>query len=183
MNQNKRERVTQIQREVVMKKIILIVAAIAIVLAMAGGAYAASISPTVSVTGTVSGICKAGTAGVMAFSIPDPSAPGPISATVTDATVFCTNTSAFTVTAASLNKGGAAATCASPGGITGTLKDASANVMNYTFTCGTAGGTGQGFGAGKDRALSLAGSIASAAYINAAASSTYADTVTLTITY
>jgi spore coat protein U-like protein len=166
-----------------MKRYMIVLAAIAIFVAMVGGAYAAgSISSTVNVTGSVSGICKAGTAGVMSFSIPDPTAPGPLSATVTDATVFCTNNTPFTVTAASLNQGGVAASCGG-GGITGTLKDASNNLMAYTFTCGTGAGTGQGFGAGKDRALSLAGSISSSAYINAPASVTYADTVTLTITY
>jgi spore coat protein U-like protein len=167
-----------------MKKTMLIIAAVLIVIAMAGGAYAGSIAPTVSVNGSVSGICKAGTAGVMSFLIPDPSVVGPIAAApVTDATVFCTNATTFTLTASSLNKSGAPASCAGPGGITGTLKDASNNLMDYTFACGTATGTGKGFGAGKDQALGLAGSIASTAYANAPASATYADTVTLTITY
>ncbi len=148
-----------------------------------GGAYAANlIGPTVTVNGTVSGLCKAGTAGVMSFSIPDPSAAGPITATVTtDATVFCTNKTPFTVTASSLNKALPSASCAG-GGITGTLKDASNNTMDYTFTCGGAG-SGQGFGGGKDQALGIGGSILSTAYANATASATYQDTVTLTITY
>ncbi len=159
----------------------IVLAVIAIVIAMVGGAYAAgSISPTVDVRGTVSGICKAGIAGAMSFSIPDPSASGPISATVTDATVFCTNNMPFTVTAVSLNKGGAPASCAG-GGITGTLKDGS-NQMDYTFTC-TGAGTGQGFGALKDQSLGIAGLIQSSAYVSAAASAAYGDTITLTITY
>ena len=124
-----------------MKRTMLVaVAAVTVVIVMVGGAYAAgSISPTVNVTGTVSGKCIAGTAGALSFAIPDPSAVGPIVPTVTDATVFCTNNTAFTVTAASLNKGLPSATCASPGGITGTLKDSiSGYLMDYTFTCGTA---------------------------------------------
>ncbi len=167
-----------------MKKALLgAVAAVTIVMAAVGGAYAANlIGPTVTVNGTVSGLCKAGAAGVMSFSIPDPSAAGPITATVTtDATVFCTNKTPFTVTASSLNKALPAASCAG-GGITGTLKDAGNNTMDYTFTCGGAG-TGQGFGGGKDQALGIGGSISSTAYSNATASATYLDTVTLTITY
>jgi len=155
---------------------------------MAGSVFAGTISPTVNVTGTLSGVCKAGTAGSLAFTI-DPSLAGPIAATKTDATVFCSNGMPFTVTAESTNKGGGAASCASSGsGITGTLKDASNNLMDYTFKCGINGtadntGTGQGHGSGKDVTLGIAGSIAATSYQNAPVSATYADTVTLTITY
>jgi spore coat protein U-like protein len=164
-----------------MKRYMTVLAAIVIVIAMVGGAYAAgSVSEPVAVTATVSGLCKVGTSGAMSFAIPDPSAAGPIPATIaTPATVLCSNTTPYTVTAASANAGGAAATCAGPG-ITGQLKDASANTMNYTFTCSTPG-TGLGFG--NPVSLGIAGSILQAAYINAAASATYADTVTLTISY
>jgi hypothetical protein len=118
----------------------------------------------------------------MQFSI-DPSSTGVIPALVTtDATVFCTNNTAFTVTAASLNKALPAATCGSPGGITGTLKDGT-NTMDYTFTCGTGAGTGLGFAPANFRPLSIGGSIAQAAYQNAPASASYGDTITLTITY
>lgn len=166
------------------RKVLVAVAAVTIVLALVGGAYAANIQPTVNVTGTVSGKCNAGAAGALSFSIPDPSAAGPITPAVTDATVFCTNNMAFTVQAASLNKGLPTASCASPGGITGTLKDPiSGYLMDYTFTCGTAAGTGAGFGAGKDQHLNLNGSILQAAYINAPASLSYGDTITLTISY
>jgi len=165
-----------------MKRFSIVLAAIVIVIAMVGGAYAATIQPTVAVNATVSGLCKAGTAGVMSFLIPDPSNGGPIAAApVTDATVLCTTNTPFAVTAASLNKGGAAATCGGAG-ITGTLKDSvSGYLMNYTFICGNPAGTGQGFGNPVN--LGLAGSILQAAYINAPASATYGDTVTLTITY
>jgi len=168
-----------------MKKAMLAtVAAVAIVIVAVGGAYAGSMNPpAVNVSGTVGGLCKAGVTGVMSFAIPDPSAPGPIAATVTDATVFCSNTTAYTVTAVSTNAGGSAASCAGPGGITGQLKDTNNDTMNYTFTCGTASGTGAGFAAGKDQKLNLAGSIASPAYINAPTNNTYADVITLTVSY
>jgi spore coat protein U-like protein len=154
---------------------------------MAGSVFAGSISPTVGVTGTLNGVCKVGTTGSLAFTI-DPTLAGPIAATATDATVFCTNKAPFTVTAVSLNKGGVAASCArSGGGITGTLKDG-VNTMDYTFTCGVNGGTGnsglgKGFGVPNDVTLGIAGSIAAANYQNAAASTLYADTITLTISY
>lgn len=165
-----------------MKRYMIVLAAIAIFVAMVGGAYAGQIQPTVDVKGTVNGTCKAGTAGALMFTI-DPSSTGSIAASVTtNATVFCTKNMLFTVTALSANKGGTAASCASPGGITGTLVDGS-NRMDYTFTCGTAGGTGQGFAAGNDQSLNIDGSIAQAAYQSAAASTLYADTVTLTIAY
>jgi hypothetical protein len=154
---------------------------------MARGAFAGSISPTVSVTGTLNGVCKVGTTGSLAFTI-DPTLAGPIAATVTDSTVFCTNKAPFTVTAVSLNKGGVAASCASSGGgITGTLKDG-VDTMDYTFTCGVDGGTGnsgvgKGFGVPNDVTLGIAGSIDATSYQSAAASTLYADTITLTISY
>jgi spore coat protein U-like protein len=124
-----------IEAEVVVMKKLLIIAAVALmVIVTAGSALAAgSVSETVAVSGTVSGKCKVGANGVMAFTI-DPELAGPIAAAVTtDATVFCTNSLPFTVTALSTNKGGSAASCASSGsGITGTLKDGS-NVMDYTY--------------------------------------------------
>lgn len=162
-----------------------------ILLASTSIVWAATITPTVGVTGTVSAICKAGTTGSLTFTI-DPSLAGPISATVTDATVFCSNGTPFSVTAVSTNKGGSAISCVSPG-ITGTLKDASNNLMDYTFMCsvytsggvpsGTNGGTGQGHGSGKDVRLGLGGTIAATSYQNAPVSTTYGDTITLTITY
>jgi spore coat protein U-like protein len=165
-----------------MKRYTIVLAAIVIVIVMVGGAYAGPpISETVGVTATVSGLCKVGSNGTMSFAIPDPSVLGPILATTsTDATVLCSNAWPYTVTATSLNNPALPASCGG-GGIIGTLKDAGSNTMNYTFTCGTAGGTGAGFG--NPQPLNVAGSIAQAAYLNAAASATYADTITLTINY
>jgi len=162
-------------------------AIIVALLLMTSKAIGGTISPTVSVTGSITGICKAGTTGTLSFTI-DPSLAGPIMATRTDATVFCSNGTPFTITAASLNQGGVAASCASSsGGITGTLKNGS-NTMAYTFACGVNGtngntGTGQGFGAGKDVGIGITGSITAASYQNAPVSASYADTITLTVTY
>jgi spore coat protein U-like protein len=158
-------------------------------LVLAGSVMAATVTPapTVAVTGSVSGACRAGVAGSLSFTI-DPSVAGPVAASISDATVFCSNGTPFTVTAASLNQGGPAANCASSGaGVTGTLKDG-VNTMDYTFKCGVDGtanniGTGKGHGIGKDLTLGISGLISSADYQNAPVSPGYADTITLTITY
>ena len=158
-------------------------------LALAGSVMAATVTPapTVAVTGSVSGACRAGVAGSLSFTI-DPSVAGPVAASVSDATVFCSNGTPFTVTAASLNQGGPATSCATSGaGVTGTLKDG-VNTMDYIFKCGVDGtanntGTGKGHGIGKDITLGISGSISAASYQDAVVSSSYADTITLTITY
>jgi len=165
-----------------MKRLMVLLVAMMIVMTVAGGAFAASTSENVTVNGSVSGLCKPATAGVMSFAILDPSAAGPIAATVTtDASVLCSNGAPFTVTAASTNFGGSAVVCAGPGGMTGTLKDAGNNTMNYTFICGSGGGTGAGFS--NPLNVGIGGSIAQAAYQNAPVSATYADLVILTISY
>jgi spore coat protein U-like protein len=136
---------------------------------------------TTGVTATIASTCTVNAAGAMSFTISDPSAAGPIAATVaTNASIFCTKNSSYTVTAVSGNAGGSAAACST--GITGTLKDSSGDTMSYTFTCG-ANSTGSGFGSGNFKSLGIGGSIASAAYINAPVSSSYADTITITISY
>ena len=164
-----------------MKRYLVVVMAMMMFVAMVSTATAGSIAPTVAVTGTVSGLCKVNAAGVMSFTISDPSVAGPIAATVsTDASIYCTKNSPYTVTALSTNAGGSAAACST--GITGTLKDSSGDTMSYTFTCG-ANSTGSGFGSGNFKSLGIGGSIASAAYINAPVSSSYADTITITISY
>ena len=175
-----------------MKKLLFVVGAAALLMGMvAGSVFAGTITPTVAVSGTVLGMCTVGTTGSLSFSI-DPSQVGPLAATVTDETVFCSKNDAFTVTAASANAGGSAASC-SGSGITGTLKDTSSDTMSYTFTCnvynsggtpsGTNAGTGKGFGTGNSVRLGLGGSILAAAYQNAPVGTTYADTITLTISY
>jgi spore coat protein U-like protein len=169
------------------KALSAVITATTILAAWANIAWGGTISPTVAVSGAVSGVCRAGSTGSLSFTI-DPSLAGPIAATATNATVFCSNGTPFTVTAASTNKGGAAASCASSGGgITGTLKDG-ASAMDYTFTCGVGGttgntGTGQGHGSSRDVNIGIAGSIAAASYANAPVSVSYTDTITLTITY
>jgi spore coat protein U-like protein len=162
-----------------MKRVMLSTAIVMIAIAMGGSVFAGTLSPTVSVSGTVLEVCTGGTGGVLAFGNIDPSAAGPLSATPTEAYVKCTYGTDFSVAAASTNKGDPAASCAGAG-ITGRLKDAGTNTMDYAFTC-TGSGTGDGF-LGSGVALGLGASIASAEYGDAPAGS-YSDNVTLTITY
>lgn len=172
-----------------MKKI-LIAVVMALIATMADSASAADVSPApvVNATATVDGVCQWFQDGDISFVI-DPSAGGPIGATVTrQPKVKCTNQKGFTVAAVSANKGGVAASCAAPGGITGLLRSEAAgtDTFEYTFTCGTAAGTGAGFGAGKEQDLGVggvAGSVAASQYQDAVAHADYKDTLTLTVTY
>jgi spore coat protein U-like protein len=164
-----------------MKKTLMIAVVMLITLIVATGAFAASIAPapTVTVNGTVSAVCTLFTSGTTLNFTIDPSFAGPISATQTgsNTAVKCTNGHAFTVTAASLFGGSGDCTL----GITGTLKDAGANTIPYTFTC--ANGTGTGFGGGQEKNLAIAASVTALQYQAAVVSATYTDTVTLTISY
>lgn len=167
-----------------------LVAAVALVVAAAGGARAADVTPApaVNATAAVVGVCEWYQDGEMAFAV-DPSAGGPISATVIrQPKVKCTNQTAFTVAAVSANKGGVLASCAAPGGITGSLRSQSnpAHAFDYTFTCGTGAGVGAGFGAGREQDAGVGGvggTVTPAQYAEAVAHADYQDTVTLVVTY
>jgi hypothetical protein len=167
-----------------------LVAAVALVVAAAGGARAAEVTPApvVNATGAVIAVCEWFQDGDISFTV-DPSSGGPIGATVSrQPKVKCTNQTAFTVTAVSANKGGAPASCAAPGGITGSLRSAAASgdAFDYTFTCGTASGVGAGFGDGKEQEVGaggVGGMVSRPQYAEAVAHTDYQDTVTLIVTY
>jgi spore coat protein U-like protein len=167
-----------------------LVAAVALVVATAGGVSAAQVTPApvVNATATVIGVCAWFQDGDIAFNV-DPSAGGAISATVgKQPMVKCTNQTPFTVAASSANKGGVAASCAAPSGITGTLRSQSnaAHTFDYTFTCGSGTGVGAGFGVGKEQDVGVGGVgglVSPAQYSEAVAHADYQDTVTLIVTY
>lgn len=159
-------------------KSIIVLAIMMVVLA--GQAFAAVLvpAPTVSVNGTVQAQCGSVVNGVLDISI-DPSAIGaqPMNIT-TPATVKCSNNRAVTVSAASTGSGASSAT----GSLTGAMING-ANTINYTLVFNN-NLTGQGFGAGKDVAILVGGSVAQADAENAVyIAGGYTDTVTLTITY
>lgn len=165
-----------------MKKYMVVLAAIAMVIAMAGAAMAATTSSSVAATATIANKCVAGGSPALAFGSLDGSMVGPYPATVTNPTLFCTSGDTITVT----DDGGLSGTT---GGVpvTGTswnLKSG-ANLIPYTLTY-TTSLTGAGFstdlggsGAGK---LSLSASIANGAIATVPAGS-YTDTVVITYTY
>ena len=167
-----------------------LVAAVVLVVAAAGNAHAAEVtpSPVVNATAAVVGVCESFQDGDLSFTI-DPSSAGPISARVDrQPKVKCSNQTSFTVAAVSANKGGAPASCAAPGGITGTLRSASsaADTFEYTFTCGTAAGVGAGFGTGRELDLGVGGVgglVTRSQYAAAVGHTDYQDTVTLVVTY
>ena len=165
-----------------MKKSLFVVAAIAMVIAMVGGAYAGTTTATVSATASVANVCVAG-GGSIAFGALDPATfAGPYPGGVTDPTLWCTMSDGITIT----DNGGQNGTTAGVP-LTGTswnLKSGT-DLIPYTLTY-TAALTGQGKGtdiggqgAGK---LSLTASIAANAADNAPAGN-YSDSVILTFTY
>jgi spore coat protein U-like protein len=162
-----------------MKKTLLVSALVLVILGAAAGAFAAIITPTVTVTATVQSQCGQAVNGVMAFDINPASGSDILAAVTTPATVKCTNGRLVTVSAASSNAGSNSAT----GTLVGSLVNGG-NSIPYTFTFNN-GLTGQGFGGGKDVSVNINGTVlatdaAQAVYLT---SGNYSDTVTLTITY
>ena len=150
-----------------MKKIILAAAVMMVVIAMAGGAFALTITPQVNVTGTVTGKCTIVTSpGNMAFTI-DPSLGGPFNAVVgTKPVIKCTKSYSYTIVCTSTN--------------TFKLKQGT-DLIPYSFTC-PSGGSGGGFGAAGGITLTIGGQV-STGYADAPAGAGYTDIVTITVSY
>ena len=163
------------------KFFLIATAVIVIAIALTRTVSAATLAPapTVSVNGTVQSQCGSAVNGVMDISI-DPSVTGAQAITITtNASVKCSNQRAVAISASSSGSG-----LSSAGGtLSGAMKNG-ANSINYTLNFNN-NITGQGFGAGKDVAILVSGSVAQADAENAVylAAGSYTDTVTLTITY
>lgn len=145
--------------------------AAAVSLSLVAGIAAAD-TQSVSVTASVTGICKfnTGQSPVLAFGAIDPS--GTADATGSASVTYrCTKGTGATVTAA----GGVGSRTLTGSGT------ASADTMTYTlaFTSGDTG-TGTGFGAGQDLTVVLGGTITAANYQNKTVGP-YAETVSLTV--
>lgn len=128
-----------------------------------------------SVTASVTGVCKfnTGQSPVLAFGPIDPSGTAAVNATPANVLYRCTNGTAATVSSAVTG----ARTMAGQAPL-----DPTADTLGYTlsFTSG-ASGTGSGFGAvGSAITLVVAGSMTAAQY-NGAKAGSYAETVTLTV--
>jgi len=170
------------------------VAAIAVlVVAMAGGAYAAgSQTESVVVNAKVNGMCSKTVAGLFTTLAIDPSTVADqLFAAGTDASVQCTkNLTTASITATSANGTANLVPCTGSGNFLTnfTMKSGTGKTINYSFAC-AAGVTGIGFGTAGDGIHDV--SLGTAAKVLAAdaqaadydSGNTYTDTVTLTINF
>jgi spore coat protein U-like protein len=152
-----------------MKKSMLVLA-IAIVFAMVSQAFAASVAPIVTATGTVNSKCNWIADGTINFVI-DPSGTGVITANTTangtEPKVKCTKDTTYGVACTS----------------SGSLKiGGTTDPITYTITGCATPITGKGFGSGNEVTIPVGISIAQSAYENAQAGA-HADTITVTVTY
>ena len=155
-----------------MKKNLIMAAVAVIVIAMAGGAYAAPpLDVTVGVSATVTQKCVVATPGTLDITI-DPAPAGVQNFTaVQQPSAKCTKTKGVTT---------ASVSAVSANGYT-LVGVVGLTPIPYTFTY-NATVVGNGFGAGADVDFNIGGSV-TAANANAAESGSYTDTVTLTLTY
>jgi spore coat protein U-like protein len=164
-------------RKAVMKKRMIILAAIAIVLAMISGAYAAgSATPNVVLSATVATTCVVGGSGTMAFGSLDANtnSGGSTTPIMSGMTLWCTkNDSVAFAVGNGLNYAAS----------TRNLKDSGSNVIPYTVAFTTPiTGLGKSDTTTMVTNLALKATIAAGALDNVPAGS-YGDTVVLTITY
>lgn len=161
-----------------MKKLMAVLAAMAFVVVMAGGAWA-DVTGSVDINASVTGKCNAITANDLTLTI-DPATTSAVSSTGSATTVQCSKSKAFTVTAASAGAGGAAD---SDGSLDGVLTGTGADIP-YTLAY-TSSFNGAGFGSASPTTL-LTANAATVAVADANAAeegSDYTDTVTITVVY
>ena len=160
-----------------MKKLMAVLAAMAFVVVMAGGAWA-DVTGDVDINATVSGKCNAITANDLTLTI-DPATASAVTSTGSATTVQCSKSKAFTVTAASAGAGGAED---NDGSLAGVLTGPGATIP-YTLAY-TSSFNGAGFGSATPTTL-LNANAATVAIVdaNAAEEGTYSDTVTITVEY
>lgn len=153
-----------------MKKILAISAAVAIV-AMAGSAFANTSTTTVAVSASITGACVVTSAGSIAYGVLDPLNAVVVTPGITQPVVKCTNGLSVAITDdQGLHKVGAQAK----------MSNGSTGLINYAF--GHAASV-TGLGSATSLPIALTGtSLAIADYASAPAG-TYADTITLTLTF
>jgi uncharacterized membrane protein len=164
-----------------MKKYLVVLAAMAFVIAMVSGAYAANnTTQTVTATATVSTICKNGTNGTLAFGTIDPGGSSAVTASSSGLTYMCSNGTTFNISAISGATDSISGTC---GAFTGHMVStvASTDKMSYDIACNAGPYKGTGFAAGVDVVLN--GTVTVAEYQNAVPHADYNDLMTVTIAY
>ena len=157
-----------------MKRLLVVLVAMMMVLAMVGGALA-DVNDTVNINASVEGKCSAIVANDLTLTI-DPATASDVTSTGSATTVKCSNNKSFTVTAVSGTNNGAAGTLSSV--LTGTGAD-----IPYTLTY-TPSFTGAGFGSAAATTLVTANAaVVATADANAAEEGTYTDAVVITVQY
>ena len=156
-----------------MKKIYGTLAAVTVVIAMAGAAFAATTTGSVGATAVVTETCTIA-GGSIDFGTVDRGAAGPIAATVVDPVINCTKNTNVAVTD---NDGLYELAVDQP-----RMKNsASADYIPYTLTYATPL-TGAGMASDIGGLLALSASIADGA-LDAAPAGNYSDTIVFTLTY
>jgi hypothetical protein len=181
----KKFKVTQIKvtqtREVVMKKSLVVLAAMAFFIVMVGGAFAGTASPLVPapkvvVKGTVKSACTFVSDGTITFDIDPSTSTGPITANTTDngtaPTVMCTMSQTPSVS------------CAASAGSTLKLSDASDGIAYTIPICGDSSHkiTGDGFLDGHAVTIPVGISILQTAY-GPAKIGDHSDNITITVNF
>lgn len=160
-----------------MKNIYGVLAAVTLVIAMAGAAAAGTTPSAVAASATVAAVCSASGSPAIGFGTLDAVADAAgASAAITAPTILCTNGASITVTDdTGVNE-------AVPGTAPARLKSGT-NYIPYSYSyTGSLTGAGMGTSIGGVAGLNLTASIAAGALDNAPAG-VYADTLTLTIAY
>lgn len=163
-----------------MKRFMVVLAAMALVLSMVSGLYAASTFQNVNATATVTGICKNGTDGTLAFGTIDPSSTSDVNVTSSGLTYKCSNGTTFNISELASTGAGTTGTCA---GYTGTMKSTGtpADELDYTATCTAGPYTGTGFSVAVS--VPISGTVTSTQYQDAKPHDDYTDTLKVTISY
>jgi len=163
-----------------MKKILVVAAVEMMVMALAGGVFAAPpLDVQVGVNAAVTNKCAVTSPGALNITI-DPELTVDQPFTPLEPVAHCTKTKGgmdASITAESTNAG----TTSNTGTLVGSLDSGAGNPIPYTFTFNPTV-VGNGFGAGAPVAFGIGGSVASGD-AQVAEYGSYTDTVTLTLAY
>ncbi|MDA8173366.1 MAG: spore coat protein U domain-containing protein [Nitrospiraceae bacterium] len=154
-----------------MKKSMAVIVLTVCMVLVAGAAFAASSNSSVTVSGTVQGVCQFDPTSGTALSFGSIT-PNVAATTTNNVIVECTNGWAYSL---AVNTGLNSASCAG----SACMKNGT-NYMNYAASLASASGTGAGFGSPITDVLT--GTVSATDSQNAAVGS-YNDTLTVTLTY
>jgi spore coat protein U-like protein len=156
-----------------MKKLLAITAAVA-VMAMAGSAFAATQTTTVAVSASITGSCTVTSAGTIAYGALDPLAGGAVTPTVTQPVVKCTNGMPVAITD-DMGVNEVVSGTAPP-----RMKANTTDFIAYAFAHAA---TANGAGPGTALNINLTAPVLPLVNYQNSAAGSYADTITLTMTF